>query len=81
MYAGVYDAIKNQYLQTLLFGIATNVDGTSLLEVSSFLQVYYRIKTLLRMRHLPVKDILEQISSNRPDCDCTGAAIHLLLLL
>ena len=31
---GVYDAIKNQYLQTLLFGIATNMDGSSLLEVS-----------------------------------------------
>ena len=31
---GVYDAIKNQYLQSLLFGIATNMEGTSLLEVS-----------------------------------------------
>ncbi|KAK9863515.1 hypothetical protein WJX84_009443 [Apatococcus fuscideae] len=29
---GVYEAIKKQYLQNLMFGISTNADGTSLLE-------------------------------------------------
>lgn len=31
-FAGVYDAVKKQYLHSLMFGISTNADGTSLLE-------------------------------------------------
>lgn len=33
MFAGVYDAIRRGYLKTLFFGIATDPDGTKLLEV------------------------------------------------
>ena len=63
--AGVYDAVKKQYLHTLMFGISTNMDGTSLLEVRD---------CILPLLHAPD-------ACSHAEVFTQSAAIHLHILL